>query len=45
MELIFSAIILLVLLTGLVVMGVNVLREYERAVIFRFGRVARETVK
>ena len=44
MELIFSPIILLVLLAGLVVMGVNVLREYERAVIFRFGRVARGLV-
>ena len=44
MELIFSPIILLVLLAGLVLMGVNVLREYERAVIFRFGRVARGLV-
>ena len=40
MELIFSPIILLVLLAIFVAMGVNVLREYERAVIFRFGRVA-----
>lgn len=41
MELIFSPLILLVLLAVLVAIGFNVLREYERAVIFRFGRVAR----
>jgi regulator of protease activity HflC (stomatin/prohibitin superfamily) len=42
MELLVSPIITaLILLTVLVAMGFNVLREYERVVIFRFGRVAR----
>jgi regulator of protease activity HflC (stomatin/prohibitin superfamily) len=44
MELLFSPLILLILLAVLVAMGFNVLREYERAVIFRFGRVARGLV-
>ncbi len=44
MELMFSPIIVLVLLALLVAMGFHVLREYERAVIFRFGRVARGLV-
>ncbi|WP_447980266.1 slipin family protein [Candidatus Nitrospira bockiana] len=44
MELIVSPIILLVLLAVLVAIGFKVLREYERAVIFRFGRVARGLV-
>jgi regulator of protease activity HflC (stomatin/prohibitin superfamily) len=44
MELLFSPLILLILLGVLVAMGFNVLREYERAVIFRFGRVARGLV-
>jgi regulator of protease activity HflC (stomatin/prohibitin superfamily) len=44
MELLFSPILLLVVLAVLVAMGFNVLREYERAVIFRFGRVARGLV-
>ena len=44
MELIFSPLIPLILLAVLVAMGFNVLREYERAVIFRFGRVARGLV-
>jgi regulator of protease activity HflC (stomatin/prohibitin superfamily) len=44
MELLFSPLIPLILLGVLVAMGFNVLREYERAVIFRFGRVARGLV-
>jgi regulator of protease activity HflC (stomatin/prohibitin superfamily) len=44
MELLFSPLIPLILLAVLVAMGFNVLREYERAVIFRFGRVARGLV-
>jgi regulator of protease activity HflC (stomatin/prohibitin superfamily) len=40
MELLFSPLIPLILLAVLVAIGFNVLREYERAVIFRFGRVA-----
>lgn len=44
MELLFSPMIVLVLLAVLVAMGFHVLREYERAVIFRFGRVARGLV-
>ncbi|MEW6245434.1 MAG: slipin family protein [Nitrospirota bacterium] len=44
MELAFSLLILLVLLAVVLAMGFKVLREYERAVIFRFGRVARGLV-
>src|SRR5512146_3025345 len=44
MELLLSPLIPLILLAVLVAMGFNVLREYERAVIFRFGRVARGLV-
>ena len=45
MELLFGPIITaLIVLAVLVAMGFNVLREYERAVIFRFGRVARGLV-
>jgi regulator of protease activity HflC (stomatin/prohibitin superfamily) len=45
MELLFNPLIApLILLAVLVAMGFNVLREYERAVIFRFGRVARGLV-
>lgn len=45
MELLLSSIIsAVILLAVLVAMGFNVLREYERAVIFRFGRVARGLV-
>jgi regulator of protease activity HflC (stomatin/prohibitin superfamily) len=44
MELLFSPMIVLVLLAVFVAMGFHVLREYERAVIFRFGRVARGLV-
>ena len=45
MELLFSPIVsALILLAVLVATGFNVLREYERAVIFRFGRVARGLV-
>jgi regulator of protease activity HflC (stomatin/prohibitin superfamily) len=40
MNLLFSPMILLVLLGLLVAMGFHVLREYERAVIFRWGRLA-----
>jgi regulator of protease activity HflC (stomatin/prohibitin superfamily) len=41
MNLMFSPMALLVLLALLVGMGFHVLREYERAVIFRWGRLAR----
>src|SRR5581483_3590078 len=44
MELAFGPLILLVLLAVVLAMGFKVLREYERAVIFRFGRVARGLV-
>jgi regulator of protease activity HflC (stomatin/prohibitin superfamily) len=45
MELIVSPLlIVLVLLVVLAAMGFNVLREYERAVIFRLGRVAQGLV-
>jgi regulator of protease activity HflC (stomatin/prohibitin superfamily) len=44
MSLFFSPITILVLLGLLVAMGFHVLREYERAVIFRFGRIARGIV-
>ncbi|MBM4122983.1 MAG: slipin family protein [Nitrospira sp.] len=44
MNLLFSPMILLVLLGLLVTMGFHVLREYERAVIFRWGRLARGLV-
>ncbi|MBI4400381.1 MAG: slipin family protein [Nitrospirae bacterium] len=41
MNLLFSPLGVLVLAVILVIMGFNVLREYERAVIFRWGRLAR----
>ena len=41
MNLLFSPLAILVLLGLLVAMGFHVLREYERAVVFRFGRIAR----
>ncbi len=44
MNLFFSPMVLLVLLGLLVAMGFHVLREYERAVIFRWGRLARGLV-
>jgi regulator of protease activity HflC (stomatin/prohibitin superfamily) len=44
MELLVSPLILLVLLVVLAAMGFNVLREYERAVVFRLGRVAQGLV-
>ncbi len=44
MNLLFSPFALLVLVVILVLMGFNVLREYERAVIFRWGRLARGIV-
>ncbi|MEW6245722.1 MAG: slipin family protein [Nitrospirota bacterium] len=44
MNLLFSPFGLLVLVVILVLMGFNVLREYERAVIFRWGRLARGIV-
>ena len=44
MNLLFSPLAILVLLGLLVAMGFHVLREYERAVVFRFGRIARGVV-
>src|SRR5437660_5283742 len=44
MNLLFSPLAILVLLGLLVAMGFDVLREYERAVVFRFGRIARGIV-
>lgn len=44
MNLLFSPLAILVLLGLLVAMGFHVLREYERAVVFRFGRLARGIV-
>lgn len=41
MNLLFSPLAILVMLGLLVAMGFHVLREYERAVVFRFGRIAR----
>jgi regulator of protease activity HflC (stomatin/prohibitin superfamily) len=41
MNLLFSPLGVLIVLAVLVMMGFNVLREYERAVIFRWGRLAR----
>lgn len=40
----FSPFALLILAVILILMGFNVLREYERAVIFRWGRLARGIV-
>lgn len=40
----FSPFALLILTAILILMGFNVLREYERAVIFRWGRLARGIV-
>ena len=40
----FSPFALVILLIILIMMGFNVLREYERAVIFRWGRLARGLV-
>ncbi|MGH7228608.1 MAG: slipin family protein [Nitrospiraceae bacterium] len=44
MNLLISPMAILILLGLLVAMGFHVLREYERAVIFRFGRIARGIV-
>jgi len=44
MNLLFSPLAILVMLGLLVAMGFHVLREYERAVVFRFGRIARGVV-
>jgi len=41
MNLLFSPMILLLLVLVVVGMGFHVLREYERAVVFRWGRLAR----
>lgn len=41
MNLLFSPMVILVLVALLIAMGFHVLREYERAVIFRWGRLAR----
>lgn len=41
MNLLFSPMVILVLIALLIAMGFHVLREYERAVIFRWGRLAR----
>ncbi|MEP6887331.1 MAG: slipin family protein [Nitrospirales bacterium] len=41
MNLLFSPLILLLLVLVVIGMGFHVLREYERAVIFRWGRLAR----
>jgi len=41
MNLLISPMAILILLGLLVAMGFHVLREYERAVVFRFGRIAR----
>lgn len=41
MNLLFSPMVIVILLAVLVAMGFHVLREYERAVIFRWGRLAR----
>jgi regulator of protease activity HflC (stomatin/prohibitin superfamily) len=43
-QLIFSPLFLLILLVILFISGVKILREYERGVIFRFGRLARALV-
>ena len=37
----FSPTLFVILFVVLILMGFHVLREYERAVIFRFGRIAR----
>lgn len=44
MELIVSPLLILLALIVLAAMGFNVLREYERAVVFRLGRVAQGLV-
>jgi len=44
MNLLISPMAILILLGLLVAMGFHVLREYERAVVFRFGRIARGIV-
>lgn len=41
MSLLFSPVILLLMILLLFGMGFHVLREYERAVVFRWGRIAR----
>ena len=41
MSLLFSPLIMLLLIALIIGMGFHVLREYERAVIFRWGRLAR----
>jgi len=44
MTMLFSPFAVLILVAILVLMGFNVLREYERAVIFRWGRLSRGLV-
>lgn len=44
MNLLFSPMILLLLVLVIIGMGFHVLREYERAVIFRWGRLARGVI-
>jgi regulator of protease activity HflC (stomatin/prohibitin superfamily) len=44
MTMLFSPFAVLILVAILVLMGFNVLREYERAVIFRWGRLSRGVV-
>jgi regulator of protease activity HflC (stomatin/prohibitin superfamily) len=41
MNLFFSPMVILILIAILIAMGFHVLREYERAVVFRWGRLAR----
>src|SRR5579885_3895105 len=44
MGMLFSPMLVLILFLFIITMGFNVLREYERAVIFRWGRLARGIV-
>src|SRR5579885_2452925 len=44
MGMLFSPMLVLILFLFIITMGFNVLREYERAVIFRWGRLARGVV-
>ncbi|HZH48475.1 MAG TPA: SPFH domain-containing protein, partial [Nitrospira sp.] len=44
MNLMASPLVILILGAVLILMGFNVLREYERGVIFRWGRLARGLV-
>ena len=45
MNLLVSPFAILILGVVLMLMGFNVLREYERAVIFRWGRLAQQVLK